>query len=310
MNTILSIGGRLLQKDFLLFFLFLKVLILSMFLLLETDSYSVHAGSTQNEKMIILEEEQENTKSIFPPKTIRIIHNDEEHIHITYSDRVEEILDEFEIDYSENDNIIPALDADIDFIRVITIESMIEKYEEIEIAIPFEVERVYDNTLDYGKVVILQYGQNGIREETYKYIYLNDTLTSKEKESSEIIAEAQTQIEKIGTKRAALEGRNCSHWSNVIENVTSDNDERDVLKFLIKCESNCNAGANNSNTYIGLLQFSPRTFEHYSGGGDIWDGEAQIQAALTMIRGGGLAHHWPACANKHCSNNSSKFCAN
>jgi hypothetical protein len=306
MNIILSIGGKIFKKESLLFFLFLKLLVLGIFFVLEAKPYFVHAETTQTNQVLSFKD----AINIFPPKTIRIIHNNEEFLHMTYSNNVGEILGEFEIDYSENDKIVPCLKSDMNFLKVITVESIVKEYKEIEIEIPFDIERIYDNTASYGNVEIIQYGRNGIKREIYEYTYINGEIVSKEMQSSEIVAEAQKQTEKIGTKRAALEGRNCSHWNSVIDSITSDDEERNVLKHLIKCESNCNAGANNSNRYIGLLQFSAGTFNAYCDSGDIWDGESQIGAALKMIRGGGFRNHWPSCANKYCNNNSSRFCGN
>ena len=67
-------------------------------------------------------------------------------------------------------------------------------------SIPFETEYQNDATLEKGKQVVVQYGQNGVRTITYKETYQDGKLVKKEQVSSTITKQPVKQIIKVGTK--------------------------------------------------------------------------------------------------------------
>ncbi|WP_368901912.1 G5 domain-containing protein [Oceanobacillus oncorhynchi] len=69
-------------------------------------------------------------------------------------------------------------------------------------AIAFETVYENDSTLEKGKEVVSQEGQNGTRTITYKETYENGKLISKEQVSSEVTKEPVKKIVKVGTKEA------------------------------------------------------------------------------------------------------------
>lgn len=240
-------------------------------------------------------EEDNGSIHIFPPKRVSLIYADERIDLLTYEENVKEILNSYSIEYSEKDIILPSLDyliKDKGTIRVILVEQ--DFYEEI-IEIPFETKRMEDSNLKLGEEVIEQKGVLGIKKTTHREVYENGQLVEIKIYKEEIVAEPTTQIIKFGTKTSAMGGRNCPHWDKIIDKSTEDEREREILKSLIRCESNCSDAKNNNNRYLGLLQFSPNTFYHY-GGEDIWNGEQQILAAINILKAGGLSHHWPGCS--------------
>jgi hypothetical protein len=158
------------------------------------------------------------------------------------------------------------------------------------IHIPFETEVVVDMTVKPGERLIAQSGQVGIKNITYTKKY------TKGGEFENMVHNVKTTQEPVNEViKIAPEGRNCTLWFNIVDSMTGDQLERDILKTLIKCESHCNSAKNNRDKYIGLLQFSPKTFQRY-GGINIWDGREQIVTALKIIRSGGVNHHWPTCS--------------
>ena len=158
------------------------------------------------------------------------------------------------------------------------------------IHIPFETEVVVDTAVNPGERVIAQQGQLGIQNITYIKKYTKGGEFENMVHNVETMQEPVNEIIKI-----APEGRNCPLWFNVVDSITENQAERDLLKTLIRCESHCNSAKNNRDKYIGLLQFSPTTFKRY-GGTNIWDGREQIVAALKIVRNGGVSHHWPTCS--------------
>lgn len=240
-------------------------------------------------------EEDNSAIHIFPPKRITLIHANERIDLLTYEDDVMGILDFYDIEYSEQDIILPSLDYEIKdkgIIRVVLVE---QNFTEEIIEIPFETRRIEDSNLKYGEERIEQEGALGVKKIIHRKIYENDQLVEIKIHKKEIVKEPIDKIIKFGVKTSAIGGRNCPHWDKVIDSSTENIREREILKSLVRCESNCSDAKNNSNRYFGLLQFSPNTFHHY-GGEDIWNGEQQILAAINILRANGLSHHWPACS--------------
>jgi hypothetical protein len=279
------------RKSFvkIFFICFVSLLLFTGFSYTEQETNGVVLGTLINGK-------EENFLPIFPPKKISLIYADERMEVLTYEESVREILDLYNLDYCEiNDVIYPTLDSEVKgnvLIRVVLVET--DSFEEIN-DIPFETIRIADSNLNYGEEVVEQIGRLGLRRIICEEIFENNELVKTRVKTDDVILKPVNEIIKFGTKTSTIGGKNCPHWFNIVDKSTSNERERNILKSLIKCESKCNDSANNRNTYIGLLQFNRNTFSHY-GNGDIWDGEQQILAALKILRSGGLSHHWPACS--------------
>jgi hypothetical protein len=270
---------------------FVSLLLLTGFTYSEQETSNIVLGS-------LLDEKQDDLLPLFPPKKVSLIYADERIEVLTYEESVKEILDLYDLDYCEiNDIIYPTLDSEVKgnvLIRVVLVET--DSFEEIN-EIPFETIRIADSNLNYGKEVVEQIGRLGLRRIIYEEIFENNELVEKRVKADDVILKPVNKIVKFGTKTSTIGGKNCPHWFSIVDKSTSNEREREILKSLIKCESKCNDSANNRNTYIGLLQFNRKTFSHY-GGSDIWNGEQQILAALKILRSGGLSHHWPSCSRK------------
>lgn len=66
--------------------------------------------------------------------------------------------------------------------------------------IPYQTIRQNDPSLEKGKEVVAQLGQNGIKTITYEETYVNGKLSSKEQVASQITKQPVNQIIKVGTK--------------------------------------------------------------------------------------------------------------
>jgi hypothetical protein len=238
---------------------------------------------------------------IYPPKDIRVVLGNEGNVYLAYSDSVINFLEKYNIEYSEDDIILPSLDTNIQNTKIIKIILINKKFVEVVKDIPFETQTIVDNNLTYGEEIIEQQGKVGKTLYLYKDIYENGIYVRSEMQEEEILEAPMAHIVRIGNKRAVLGVANCPHWYDVVDGITVNEDEREILKFLMLCETGCNDSSNNNNRYLGLLQFSKRTFASY-GGVDIWDGADQIRTALRIVRKGGMAHHWPGCTRSFNQN--------
>ena len=276
---------------------FVKILIVLFLSFISLTGFvsSQHKQEFEDNNVLFFEETNIENINIFPPKMITLMYGDEKFDLLTYEENVKDLLEFYNIEHSEHDIILPSLSyivKDKSLVKVILVEKDLFVIEE---DIPYTVKRIENSSMRQGEEVIKQEGSLGIKTITYEEIYENNQLVDKQVYKIETTKQPVDKIIHFGTKTTAIGGRNCPHWFGVIEEATDNEWEREVLKSLIKCESNCNDSKNNSNLYLGLLQFSRNTFYHY-GGEDIWDGQQQILAAINILRAGGLSHHWPACA--------------
>ncbi len=273
--------------------IFSSILIATIFLTGVTHAQEQDLGVVTNP---LSSENYITTKiNLFPPKPITLIYGNKETTLLTYEKSIVEFLNQHNIEYSENDIIWPELNTEIkdtNFIRI----TLVEKKLRIEIEeIPFTIESFVDNEIPYGEQIAEQIGSVGQLEVEYMDIYQNGGHIRTERLKEAVLIPPVNTNLRVGAQTTALGGSNCAHWFNTINEVTEDEQEREILKSLITCESKCNDAKNNNNIYLGLLQFNTKTFNHY-GGTDIWDGTQQIVTALSILRAGGLSHHWPACS--------------
>ncbi|GAB4157624.1 MAG: hypothetical protein Fur003_1380 [Candidatus Dojkabacteria bacterium] len=230
-------------------------------------------------------------------KVVSLWQNNQESVYYTTKETVKEILEEVGVPYQAEDKIEPSLDqvvvtgANI-FVKEIT-------YEELEKSFPVEFSTKYisDSTMFEGSTKVVQEGVIGTRVNKYKLTYQDGLLIDNQLISSELVAAPVEQIIAKGSKKLAVSEFNCPKWDAVVDATTSNSKERSWLKFIMRCESACNAGIVSKNgLYYGLFQFMQSTFKNY-GGTDIFNGNQQISTALKVYRLGG-ATQWGMCNAK------------
>jgi len=131
---------------------------------------------------------------------VKILVDGEEKEINSFSKTVEDVIYENNISLSHLDEVEPHLqtrlrdDLDITITRIKT-EEVIE-----EEPIDFKTVEEKDKKINWGVEKITQAGVKGVKEVSYKITYENGKKISKEKLSSKITQEPQTQIVRVGTK--------------------------------------------------------------------------------------------------------------
>lgn len=113
---------------------------------------------------------------------------------------VEEALKNAEIEFSESDKIAPPLYtllAEGDEVQIIRIREEFESEEEI---IPFEQQIVRNESLPEGETRLIQLGQNGMAEITYRSVYEDNEETSNNLVKRVVIHEAVPEITMVGVQ--------------------------------------------------------------------------------------------------------------
>jgi hypothetical protein len=232
-------------------------------------------------------------KASYGPKLITIQRGDTVFNTLTTLSNVYDILRENNIELNKNDYVYLNTEYVINgsIIKIVrTSNTIFEMLEEI----PFEKEIIENPQLLKGEEKVIQEGKNGIKKLVYFNTYEDNVLVKSELIDEIIIKKPIKEIKEIGTSRY-----NCPFWYSVVDSGPYTQEEKDWLKFMMYCESGCNAESNKSN-YKGLFQWSPywwnKQFDE-----NIFDGYAQIKHTVEKYRAGEAtrSNQWPRCNAKY-----------
>ncbi|WP_435842942.1 ubiquitin-like domain-containing protein [Streptomyces lavendulae] len=151
--------------------------------------------------------------------------------------------------------------------------------------IPYETERVEDDTLFAGTEVVERVGRPGARRVTYGLRTVNGVRQEPRKIAEEVVREPVSQLVKVGTKPlpASVAGADGLDWD-----------------ALARCESGGRPTATDaSGTYGGLYQFDVQTWQALGGSGrpqDAPGSEQTFRAKKLYVQRG--ASPWPHCGRE------------
>jgi len=242
-------------------------------------------------------------KVSYGPKLISIKRGDEVVNILTTLTTVEDILKENSFILEKNDYVFLNTQYVINgsIIKIVRTNSVL--FESLE-EIPFLSETVENSNLLRGQEKVLQEGVLGVKKDVYENTYEDGILVRSVLIDEIILKHPQKEIVEIGTSWYTLDGiephgYNCPYWYSVVDSGPYSQEEKDWLKYIMYCESGCNAESNKSN-YKGLFQWSPYWWSKQFSE-NIFDGYAQLKHTIEKYRAGEStrASQWPACHTKY-----------
>lgn len=172
--------------------------------------------------------------------------------------------------------------------------------------IPYKTETVQNSAYLKGEKHIKQKGVNGVMKQRLMNTYENGYLVKSTLISEVVETPTVNEIVELGTSDYLLQdiekrGYNCPFWNSVVDNGPYSDEEKKWLKFIMYCESGCNAESDKG-TYKGLFQWSPYWWSKQFSE-NIFDGYAQIKHTIEKYRAGEKtrASQWPACHARYVS---------
>ncbi len=282
-------------------------MILGMFLLLLINkSYTLVYAQVEQDKALptfIYELDQKKERVSQGPKVITIKRGNEVFNIFTTLTDTKEILAQNGISLEKNDSIVLNTKYPIDGSILSIIKTEVLLVENI-VDIPYETEIIKTSTLFEGERETVQEGVLGVKAETLLYYYEDGVLVKTELIEEDIQKEPVSAVVKVGTSWYSLEGitrrgYNCPYWYSVVDSGPYSTEEKRWLKFIMYCESGCNAESNKG-TYKGLFQWSPYWWRKQFSE-NIFDGHAQLKHTIAKYRAGEStrANQWPACHAKY-----------
>jgi hypothetical protein len=261
-----------------------------------TDVQAYETNDIPNVNEILFNLDSQEIKDVYNLKLVTVIINGKPQRVLTNKSNTYKLLDDLGIVVDSNKKILSTSDTLYTgtVVRVITIGTVIEELNTKEI--PF------------GEKSTVQEGVLGVRTKEIKKVYEDGKLVAEKVLSERITKEPINQIVKVGILRYSpndLEqkyGYNCEHWYSVVDEGNYTDQEKQWLKFVMYCESGCNAESTKHPVYKGLFQWNPKSWDADYRKDNIFDGYAQIRNTVDKIRRGvNLYAFWPSCHSKYVS---------
>jgi uncharacterized protein YabE (DUF348 family) len=197
---------------------------------------------------------------------------------------VEDALEEVGVKVDANDDTKPAVRHElVDGDRVVFTDVRSTKKRVKGEAIDFATIEREDDSMYEGETSVAREGSQGVRNVTYRLIYVNGELDAREVLRQNVLREPVDSIVDVGTKE------------EVTTNFASGST---VWDQLAQCESGGNWAINTGNGYYGGLQFNLGTWQSYGGTGLPSENsrETQIAVATRLRDATGGYGSWPGCA--------------
>ncbi|MDD3474712.1 MAG: G5 domain-containing protein [Candidatus Dojkabacteria bacterium] len=260
---------------------------------------------TPNIGEIIFDFDSQEIENVYDLNLVTVIINGNSRKLLTNRTDISRLLDDLGVVVNNHRKIISTTEnvQNGTVIRVITMGTVIEE-ENVEI--PFRTNEIETKDIAYGDTEIVQTGVLGVRTKQIKRTYEDGVLVSEEILSEEISREPIDQILKVGVLKYSPDdldvkyGYNCTHWYSVVDESNYTDQEKQWLKFVMECESGCNAESDKNSTYKGLFQWNPKYWDIFFPDDNIYDGYAQIKNTIWKVRkGANLYVYWPNCHRKY-----------
>lgn len=131
---------------------------------------------------------------------VTVLVDGEERQERIFSMSVQEILDSLEINLGDLDRVTPDLTENISENSTIEVVRVVRSEVEVEEEIPYETERVADDSLVVGEEKVVQKGEVGLERHSYEIILENGIEVSRTEIGVEIVNEAVAKIINVGKK--------------------------------------------------------------------------------------------------------------
>jgi uncharacterized protein YabE (DUF348 family) len=128
------------------------------------------------------------------PKTYTIVFKDDVREITSYNTRVEDILEEADINIGPKDFATPYLKSEVETNTTIEFFQVEEKLRVENTSIPFETEVINNIRLDKGITNTLQEGKDGTKRSHIKDIYINGEMSSSVVVLDTVISEPVSQV--------------------------------------------------------------------------------------------------------------------
>ena len=144
---------------------------------------------------------------VYRAKPVTLIQGEEVTEINTTEVEVSKILESAGIGLDENDQVYPRKTEQIALDRKIEIVRVDITYDEVEERIPFSTVFKMTDSLDAGQTKLISEGEDGLAKYTFKNVYENGHLVSRQLNSEEVISEPVAEIVEEGMDKLLVTSR-------------------------------------------------------------------------------------------------------
>jgi uncharacterized protein YabE (DUF348 family) len=217
---------------------------------------------------------------------------------VTPGPTVRDALSAAAISLGADDRVSVSLDADIAPGQVIRVQRVKIGLAAEQAAIPFDVVRQSDASLNKGQESVTTWGVEGQKRLTFKVTYVDGKVEKKVLLHSQVTKQPRDQVMRIGTKPVPTTATPPAA-AVAAQPVNTSGLNWDAVAA---CESGGNWSINTGNGYYGGLQFDAGTWLSNGGGqyaprADLATKDQQIAVATKLYNARG-ASPWPVCGQR------------
>src|SRR5690625_97150 len=191
---------------------------------------------------------------------VTVVNGGEKEKYWTTGGTVEQLLNDHKITYlkNSNDKINVKLSDKIKEDTKIKIVRVDKEKEEVEEAIPFEVETQEDSSLEKGKEKVVSEGEEGLVVKTYEVTKEDGKKADRVLKAEKVKKESQNKVVAVGTKEAkqANDGGNLQ----TLAKSESKSESKSKPKSNSSSESNSSKKSNSSNSSGKTLTMSASAY--------------------------------------------------
>jgi len=201
---------------------------------------------------------------------------------------VADLLADAQVPVGANDRVTPALNTPLRDGMTVTVNRVAYRTVTRSATLHFPIQKKADHTLFKGLQEVVQHGQDGAEELTYRVAYIDGKPQRQQVIGRKVTSPARTKVIRYGTKVPAA-GSSAAGQSNGPLNWDA----------VAHCESTNNWQDNTGNGFYGGLQFDYGTWLSNGGGAyapraDLATREQQIAIAQRVYDARGTSP-WPVC---------------
>jgi resuscitation-promoting factor RpfB len=134
------------------------------------------------------------------PRLVTVVHDGKKQQVTTTEPTVGRLLSDLGIPYSSKDRLSAAPDSALKENQKIVVGRVKHATVTKTTALPYQIKKTSDPTLDKGTTKVVTPGQDGTARITYSVVYVDGVVVGKTPVKTVVLSEPTTQVMKVGTK--------------------------------------------------------------------------------------------------------------
>ena len=231
--------------------------------------------------------------SVRSPMLLTVVHDGQKQTVTTTANTVGQLFNDMGVTVGPFDRVSSPVSAALWTGETVRLTRVMKTSVTQMVKLPFSTKRVNDSAMVSGRTQIVTAGKAGSAMVTYVLVYVDGKIAGRTKVATVTLSKAQAQVEKVGTKPAAIgyagpapsPGSAQAYAKSILGSYGWSSDQFGCLDTLWNYESGWNVHAANASGAYGIPQALPGS-KMGSAGPDWQDNfQTQVKWGLGYIKG-------------------------